>query len=239
MIKMKLHITAVLTISALALASCGTQKVVMETTAPIDEKKVLNEAQSWATNSKEARFIYYQNLKSAENKILRLMNEGRSERRAVFIDPTFLLFDQNKTYEYLTSFENLDGQFNVGELRGYCKNQYSTQAVELLRLCNEAGMEVILMIPEQDAMEIMNDLLKMNIQAIGSIMHTEPKPGRFAKNITLREYAATDRVGLILTTSLGEVSDFTMSRGQKGIDDSSVFESFGEKIILFPNPAFN
>jgi len=236
---MKLHITGVLTISALALASCGTQKVVMETTAPKDEKKVLNEAQSWATNSKEARFIYYQNLKSAEYKVQRLMNEGLSERKAVFIDPTFLLFNQNKTYEYLTSFEDLDGQFNIGELRGYCKNQYSAQVIELLRLCNEAGMEVILMIPEQDAMEILDDLQKNNIQAVGSIMHTEPIPGRFAENITLREYAATGRVGLILTSSLGEASDYTMSKGEKVIDDSSVFESFGDKIILFSNPAVN
>ena len=53
------------------------------------------------------------------------------------------------------------------------------------------------------------------------------------------EYYEANRVGLVLTTSLGESN---LIRGMK--DDfqensSKLFDYFGDKIIVFPNPAFN
>ena len=167
------------------------------------------------------------------------MNKGESVGKAVFIDATFLLFNQNMTYEYFANFGTINDEFNVGELRGYCRNQYEPQAIELIRMCAEAGMEIILMAPEKDAIEIMQDLQKQNFQVFASMMTSQPQYGKYAENITLREYAAGNRVALVLTSSLGEASEFTMSRGPKGFELNEMFKAFGDQLILFPNPAFN
>jgi hypothetical protein len=63
--------------------------------------------------------------------------------------------------------------------------------------------------------------------------------GKTAENNTLVESYEANRVGLVLTTSLGESN---LIRGMK--DDfqensSKLFDYFGDKIIVFPNPAFN
>lgn len=236
---MKRHITAVLTISALALASCGTQKEAAEAAAPAPVVKEVNEALNWSVNNAEARYLYSQNMKVAADKVQNLMNKGESVGKAVFIEPTFLLFNQNMTYEYFANFGSINDEFNVGELRGYCRNQYEPQALEFIRMCAEAGMEVILMAPEKDAIEIMQDLQKQNFQVFASMMTSQPQYGKYAENITLREYAAGNRVALVLTSSLGEASEFTMSRGPKGFELNEMHKSFGDRLILFPNPAFN
>ena len=236
---MKRHITAVLTISALALASCGTQKEAAEAAAPAPVVKEVNEALNWSVNNAEARYLYSQNMKVAADKVQNLMNKGESVGKAVFIEPTFLLFNQNMTYEYFANFGSINDEFNIGELRGYCRNQYEPQALEFIRMCSEAGMEVILMAPEKDAIEIMQDLQKQNFQVFASMMTSQPQYGKYAENITLREYAAGNRVALVLTSSLGEASEFTMSRGPKGFELNEMHKSFGDRLILFPNPAFN
>ncbi len=97
---MKLHITAALTISALALASCGTQKEAAEAAAPAPVVKEVNEALNWSVKNAEARYLYSQNMRLAADKVQDLMNKGESVGKAVFIDATFLLFNQNMTYEY-------------------------------------------------------------------------------------------------------------------------------------------
>jgi len=236
---MKRHITAALTISALALASCGTQKEAAEAAAPAPVVKEVNEALNWSVKNAEARYLYSQNMKVAADKVQNLMNKGESVGKAVFIEPTFLLFNQNMTYEYFANFGSINDEFNIGELRGYCRNQYEPQALEFIRMCSEAGMEVILMAPEKDAIEIMQDLQKQNFQVFASMMTSQPQYGKYAENITLREYAAGNRVALVLTSSLGEASEFTMSRGPKGFELNEMHKSFGDRLILFPNPAFN
>jgi predicted secreted acid phosphatase len=239
MIKMKRHITAALTISALALASCGTQKEAAEAAAPAPVVKEVNEALNWSVKNAEARYLYSQNMRLAAYKVHDLMNKGESVGKAVFIEPTFLLFNQNMTYEYFANFGSINDEFNIGELRGYCRNQYEPQALEFIRMCSEAGMEVILMAPEKEAIEIMQDLQKQNFQVFASMMTSQPQYGKYAENITLREYAAGNRVALVLTSSLGEASEFTMSRGPKGFELNEIFKAFGDRLILFPNPAFN
>lgn len=236
---MKLHITAALTISALALASCGTQKEAAEAAAPAPVVKEVNEALNWSVKNSEARYLYNQNMRLAAEKVQDLMNKGESVGKAVFIDATFLLFNQNMTYEYFANFGTINDEFNVGELRGYCRNQYEPQAIEFIRMCAEAGMEIILMAPEKDAIEIMQDLQKQNFQVFASMMTSQPQYGKYAENITLREYAAGNRVALVLTSSLGEASEFTMSRGPKGFELNEMYKAFGDQLILFPNPAFN
>lgn len=236
---MKRHITAALTISALALASCGTQKEAAEAATPAPVVKEVNEALNWSVKNAEARYLYSQNMRLAADKVQDLMNKGESVGKAVFIEPTFLLFNQNMTYEYFANFGSINDEFNVGELRGYCRNQYQPEAVELIRMCAEAGMEIILMAPEKDAVEIMQDLQKQNFQVFASMMTGQPQYGKYAENITLREYAAGNRVALVLTSSLGEASEFTMSRGPKGFELNEMFKAFGDRLILFPNPAFN
>jgi len=186
---MKRHITAALTISALALASCGTQKEAAEAAAPAPVAKEVNEALNWSVKNAEARYLYSQNMRLAADKVQDLMNKG--------------------------------------------------EAVELIRMCAEAGMEIILMAPEKDAVEIMQDLQKQNFQVFASMMTSQPQYGKYAENITLREYAAGNRVALVLTSSLGEASEFTMSRGPKGFELNEMFKAFGDRLILFPNPAFN
>ncbi|MEL0335173.1 MAG: hypothetical protein VW980_05200, partial [Flavobacteriales bacterium] len=175
---MKRHITAALTISALALASCGTQKEVAEATAPAPVVKEVNEALNWSVKNSEARYLYNQNMRLAADKVQDLMNKGESVGKAVFIDATFLLFNQNMTYEYFANFGTINDEFNVGELRGYCRNQYEPQAIEFIRMCAEAGMEIILMAPEKDAIEIMQDLQKQNFQVFASMMTSQPQYGK-------------------------------------------------------------
>ncbi len=236
---MKRHITAALTISALALASCGTQKEAAEAAAPAPVVKEVNEALNWSVKTAEARYLYSQNMRMATDRVRSMMNRGESLGQAVFIDVAFLLFNQNMTYEYFVNFGTINDEFNVGELRGYCRNQYEPQAIEFIRMCAEAGMEIILMAPEKDAIEIMQDLQKQNFQVFASMMTSQPQYGKYAENITLREYAAGNRVALVLTSSLGEASEFTMSRGPKGFELNEMFKAFGDQLILFPNPAFN
>lgn len=236
---MKRHITAALTISALALASCGTQKEVAEATAPAPVVKEVNEALNWSVKNAEARYLYSQNMRLAADKVQDLMNKGESVGKAVFIEPTFLLFKQNMTYEYFANFGSINDEFNVGELRGYCRNQYEPQALEFIRMCSEAGMEIILMTPEKEAMDIMQDLQKQDLQVFPSMMTSQPQYGKYAENITMREYAAGNRVALVLTSSLGEASELTLSRGPKGFELNEMHKAFGDRLILFPNPAFN
>ena len=236
---MKRHITAALTISALALASCGTQKEVAEAAAPAPVVKEVNEALNWSVKNAEARYLYSQNMRLAADKVQDLMNKGESVGKAVFIEPTFLLFKQNMTYEYFANFGSINDEFNVGELRGYCRNQYEPQALEFIRMCSEAGMEIILMTPEKEAMDIMQDLQKQDLQVFPSMMTSQPQYGKYAENITMREYAAGNRVALVLTSSLGEASELTLSRGPKGFELNEMHKAFGDRLILFPNPAFN
>ena len=236
---MKQHITAALTISALALASCGTQKEVAEAATPAPVVKEVNEALNWSVKNAEARYLYSQNMRLAADKVQDLMNKGESVGKGVFIEPTFLLFNQNMTYEYFANFGSINDEFNVGELRGYCRNQYEPQALEFIRMCAEAGMEIILMAPEKEAIEIMQDLQKQNFQVFPSMMTSQPQYGKYAENITLREYAAGNRVALVLTSSLGEASEVTLSRGPKGFELNEMFKTFGDRLILVPNPAFN
>ena len=236
---MKLHITAALTISALALASCGTQKEAAEAAAPAPMVKEVNEALNWSVKNTEARYLYSQNMRMATDRVRSMMNRGESLGQAVFIDATFLLFNQNMTYEYFANFGSVSDEFNIGELRGYCRNQYEPAAIEFIRMCGEAGMEVILMSPEKEAMDIIQDLQKQNLQVFPSMMTSQPQYGKYAENITMREYAAGNRVALVLTSSLGEASELTLSRGPKGFELNEMHKAFGDRLILFPNPAFN
>lgn len=236
---MKRHITAALTISALALASCGTQKEAAEAAEPAPVVKEVNEALNWSVKTAEARYLYSQNMRMATDRVRSMMNRGESLGQAVFIDVAFLLFNQNMTYEYFVNFGSISDEFNLAELRGYCSNQYEPAAMEFIRMCREAGMEVILMSPEKDAMDIIQDLQKHDLQVFPSMMTGQPQYGKFAENITMREYASGNRVALVLTSSLGEARELTLSRGLKGFELNEMYKSFGDRLILFPNPAFN
>jgi predicted secreted acid phosphatase len=239
MIKMKLRITAALTISALVLASCGTQKEAAEIATPAPVAKQVNEALDWSKKTSEARYLYSQSMQLATERLQQQMDLGSTVGKAVFIEPAFILFNQNMTYEYFGNFGQVGDEFMVGELRGYCRNQYEPMAIAFLRLCQEAGVEIILMAPEKEASEIMQDLQKQDLQVFPSMMTSQPQYGKYAENITLREYAQGNRVALVLATSIGEASEFTQSRGPKGFELNDLHKNFGGKLILFPNPAFN
>jgi len=234
---MKKHIIALLAISLLGSASCGTQKEAVKTTAPV--VKEVNEALNWSAKKAEARYLYSQNMRMATDRVRSIMDRGESIGQAVFIDAAFLLFNQNMTYEYFANFGQVSDEFYIGELRGYCRNQYEPAAIELIRMCRESGMEVILMTPEKDAMDIMEDLQKQDLQVFPSMMTSQPQYGKYAENITLREYASGNRVALVLTSSLGEASELTLVHGPKGFELNEMYKAFGDRLILFPNPAFN
>ena len=67
----------------------------------------------------------------------------------------------------------------------------------------------------------------------------EITPGSKAQNITLTELKNENRIGMILTTSLGEASGFTGMTDAMSDSVIELYKKVADKLILFPNPAFN
>jgi hypothetical protein len=100
---MKKHIIALLAISALGLASCGTQKEAEADVPP--PPPPVNPALEWRKTS-EFDFINIQTFKFASNQLqMRLRN--MKEAPVVFIDVPFLLLDQDVFSNYIDNVANL------------------------------------------------------------------------------------------------------------------------------------
>ena len=65
------------------------------------------------------------------------------------------------------------------------------------------------------------------------------KYGRYATNLTLSELNEEGRIGLIITTSLGEIQSIQGELPIAGRSTSELYKTIGDKLLLFPNPAFN
>jgi len=85
----------------------------------------------------------------------------------------------------------------------------------------------------------MQDLREMQIEVMPCMIEGEISPGSKAQNMTLTELKNGNRLGMILTTSLGEASGFTGMTDAMRESASQLYGEVADKLILFPNPAFN
>jgi predicted secreted acid phosphatase len=101
------------------------------------------------------------------------------------------------------------------------------------------GVEVVFMAPEMELDATMADLQKLGFNSTGAMMDEFPHYGKTSSNMTLMEYKSGNRVVMVLSTSLGEASSMTGVKYATGNTVDDLFEAFGDKLILFPNPASN
>jgi hypothetical protein len=117
--------------------------------------------------------------------------------------------------------------------------KFNQDALTFLQACQNADFQIVLMASEQESAAIIKALEKHEIMATPSMVGDFLIYGKTAENNTLVESYEANGVALVLTTSLGE------SNLIRGIEDdfqensSKLFDYFGDKIIVFPNPAFN
>jgi len=223
---MKRHITAALTISALALASCKATKI--QTNSPQEKCNAL----TWQVSSAEADYIFLQNIHLASQKVMEnSTNEGTREK-FLFIDVPFLMFDRQKTSEFFLKFGVTDG-INIEGLRIFTEN-LDSNIVEFLRLCSDNGFNIHLMAPQKDCKGVIKELSKLDIIAKYCTFKGYPQYGRSAVNLTLNEALTRNDNILILGTSINE-----LEKSLVGNDTLFQTRKLLEKLILFPNPAFN
>jgi hypothetical protein len=229
---MKKIITAALAISALALTSCiGTAKKVVATT----KVKPVNTAFEWSKRG-EFAYLYLQAFDLAESKLDAISSE---EDQAVCIDAPFLLIDPLATTRFFTEVVEPGTAFGIDELTEFSKNAYSERGIAFLRACSKKGLIVYLLAPEKQVKGIIADLLSMHIEVMSCMIEGEITPGSKAQNITLTELKNENRIGMILTTSLGEASGFTGMTDAMSDSVIELYKKVADKLILFPNPAFN
>jgi hypothetical protein len=231
---MKKHIIALLAISALGLASCGTQKEAVADVPP--PPPPVNPALEWRKTS-EFEYINMQTFKFAANQLqMRLGNMKQAP--VVFIDVPFLLLDQDVFSNYLDNVELEDG-LRLDEVEGFSKYRYNPVAIDFLRMCQDAGVQVYLMADEREILGTIEDLATKNLIALPSMFDGRTRYGQYGRNITMIEMAESNRIALILTTSLGEVSSLTGMGRAVNENMEELYRVHGDKLIVFPNPAFN
>ena len=207
---MKKIITAALAISALALTSCvGSAKAVVSTNEVVTKIKPINTAFEWSKGG-EFAYLYLQTFDLAESKLDAVASKGMGQ--AIFIDAPFLLIDPVATTRFFTDVVEPGTAFRINELAGFSKNTYSERGIAFLR---------------------------MQIEVMPCMIEGEIIPGSMAQNMTLMELKNGNRLGMILTTSLGEASGFTGMTDAMRESASQLYQEVADKLILFPNPAFN
>jgi len=233
---MKKHIIALLAISTLGLASCGTQKAATVTADVPPPPPPINPALEWRKTS-EFDFINIQTFKFALNQLqMRLRNIKQAP--VVFIDVPFLLLDQDVFTNYLDNIA-LDDGLRLDEVEDYSKYRYNPMAIDFLRMCQDAGVQVYLMADEREILGTIEDLAMKNIIALPSMFDGKANYGQYGRNVTMMEMAESNRIALILTTSLGEATSLTGMGRAINENMEELYRVHGDKLIVFPNPAFN
>ena len=227
---MNRHITVLLAISSTILTSCSLKESALK---GITE---LNSSFEWRS-SDEFKFIYKQNFKYAEF----LIEKQRGNFTAggiVFIDVPFILLSQESVNEY---YKDIAGgkKLKLQKVSSLESMKFDSDALKFLQACQNIDLQIVLLAGEQESKPIIKGLEKFGITAAPSMVGDYLVYGKTSENNTLVESHESDRVALVLTTSLGESN---LIRGMK--DDfqqnsSKLFDYFGDKIIVFPNPAFN
>ena len=227
---MNRHITVLLAISANILTSCSLKNSARKETTELDSSF------EWRS-SNEFGFIYKQNFKYAEY----LIEKQRSNVTAggsVFIDVPFILLSQESVNDYYKDIGDAK-KLKLEKISSLESVKFNQDALTFLQACQNADFQIVLMASEQESAAIIKALEKYEIMAAHSIVGDFLIYGKTAENNTLLESYKANRVALVLTTSLGE------SNLIRGITDdfqensSKLFDYFGDKIIVFPNPAFN
>jgi hypothetical protein len=232
---MKKHIIALLAISAIGLASCGTQKEAVADIPP-PPPPVVNPALEWRKSS-EFDYIMKQTFRYAAEQLQRKMGQIK-EAPAVFIDVPFLLYDKNIMTQYFDQMGTLE-DFRAAEAEGASKYSYNQDALDFLRMCQDVGAQIFLMADEKEILGTIENLAQQNIVVMPSMFENAPRYGKYARNISMMEMAESNRIALILTTSLGEATSLTGMGQAKNENMDEIMRVHGNKIILFPNPAFN
>ena len=231
---MKKHIIALLAISALGLASCGTQKAAQYDVPP--PPPPVNPTLEWRKSS-EFEYINKQTFKYATNLLQSKIGKIK-EGPVVFIDAPFLLFDQNTMNRYFDQSEALE-DLRIREAQEVNRFDYNQDALDFMRMCQDAGVQIVLMADETELGATIQDLATKNFEVMPSIFEGTPRYGKIARNITLREMIEANRVALILTTSLGEATMLTGMGRAVNENMEELHKVYGDKLIVFPNPAFN
>jgi hypothetical protein len=133
----------------------------------------------------------------------------------------------------------LDDGLRLDEVEGFSKYRYNPVAIDFLRMCQDAGVQVYLMADEREILGTIEDLATKNLIALPSMFDGRTRYGQYGRNITMIEMAESNRIALILTTSLGEVSSLTGMGRAINENMEELYRVHGDKLIVFPNPAFN
>ena len=227
---MNRHITVLLAISATILTSCSLRESVLKGTAEP------NSSFTWRS-SNEFKFIYKQNFKYAEF----LIEKQRSNVAAgalVFIDVPFILLSQESINEY---YQDIAGgkKLKLQKVSSLESMKFNSDALKFLQACQNADFQIVLMADEQESKAIIKALEKYEIMAAPSMVGDHLVYGKTAENNTLVESYESNRVALVLTTSLGESNLIQAMEDDFHENSGKLFDYFGDKIIVFPNPAFN
>lgn len=233
---MKKHIIALLAISALGLASCGTQKAATATADVPPPPPPVNPAIEWRKSS-EFEYINKQTFNYASEMLQRKLGMIK-DGPAIFIDVPFLLLDQDVLNQYIETVAIEDG-LRLSEVEGFSKYRYNPDALNFLRMCQDAGVQVFLMADEREILGTIEDLATKNIIAFPSMYDGRHAFGQSGRNVTMMEMASSNRIALILTTALGEASSLTGMGRAVNENMDELLRVHGDKLILFPNPAFN
>ncbi|MDC1022067.1 hypothetical protein OAQ85_01380 [Schleiferiaceae bacterium] len=227
---MNRHITVLLAISACMLTSCALKESTLKDTPELDSSF------KWRS-SNEFGFIYKQNFKYAEY----LIEKQRSNVAAggsVFIDVPYILLSQESLNEY---YKEIAGgkKLKLEKVASLEAMKFSQEALTFLQACQNADLKIVLMASEQESAAIIKALEKDDILAVPSMVGDFLIYGKTAENNTLLETYESNRVALVLTTSLGESNLIREMEDDFQENSSKLFDYFGDKIIVFPNPAFN
>lgn len=227
---MNRHITVLIAISSTIFTSCSLEDSALK------EAALLNSSFEWRS-SDEFKFIYKQNFKYAEF----LIEKQRGNFTAggiVFIDVPFILLSQESVNEY---YKDIAGgkKLKLQKVSSLESMKFDSDALKFLQACQNIDLQIVLLAGEQESKPIIKGLEKFGIMATPSMVGDYLVYGKTSENNTLVESHESNRVALVLTTSLGESN---LIRGMK--DDfqensGKLFDHFGDKIIVFPNPAFN
>ena len=227
---MNRHITVLLAISACMLTSCALKESTLKNTPELDSSF------KWRS-SNEFGFIYKQNFKYAEY----LIEKQRSNVAAggsVFIDVPYILLSQESLNEY---YKEIAGgkKLKLEKVASLETMKFSQEALTFLQACQNADLKIVLMASEQESSAIIKALEKNDILAVPSMVGDFLIYGKTAENNTLLETYESNRVALVPTTSLGESNLIREMEDDFQENSSKLFDYFGDKIIVFPNPAFN
>ena len=227
---MNRHITALLANSATILTSCSLGESALHGTSELDSSF------EWRS-SNEFGFIYKQNFKYAEF-LIEKQRGNVTAGGSVFIDVPFILFSQESINDY---YKDIAGgkKLKLQKVSALESMKFSSDALSFLQACQNADFQIVLMASEQESAAVIKALEKHEIMAAPSMVGDHLIYGKTAENNTLVESYETNRVALVLTTSLGESNLIRSMEDDFQENSSKLFDYFGDKIIVFPNPAFN